>query len=63
MIWKIKLYYNLSFEFNYKVLSGRENNIFFLRKWTLHDIERHIALEMSTSRTAYAERKRERAHL
>jgi hypothetical protein len=30
---------------------------------TLDDQERHLGLEMSTSRTAHAKRERERAHL
>jgi hypothetical protein len=32
---KVELYYNLSFEFDYRVLSGRENKIYFLEVKTL----------------------------
>jgi hypothetical protein len=32
---KVKLYYNLSFEFDYRVLSGRENKIHFTEAETL----------------------------
>jgi hypothetical protein len=35
---KVKLYYNLSFEFNYRVLSGRENKIHLLEAKTLDEL-------------------------
>jgi hypothetical protein len=35
----------------------------FVKAGTLDDQERHLALEMSTSRMAHTERERERAHL
>jgi hypothetical protein len=56
---KVKLYYNLSFEFNYRVLSERENKNIFWQKRTLHGIEWHLALEMPASRMTHAERERE----
>jgi hypothetical protein len=34
---KVKIYYNLSFEFDYRVLSGRENKIHFLEAETLDE--------------------------
>jgi hypothetical protein len=57
---KDELYYNLSFEFDYRVLSGRENKIYFLEVKTLDKSGRHLALEMLTLRTTHAKREGER---
>jgi hypothetical protein len=54
---KVKLYYNLSFEFDYRVLSGRLKIKHICESETLVDQERHIALEMPTLKMAYAERE------
>jgi hypothetical protein len=49
----------LSFEFDYRVLSGRWRIKTFCGSETLVDRERHLILEMSTSRMAHADRERE----
>jgi hypothetical protein len=49
----------LSFEFDYRVLSGRLRIKTFVEAKTLNDQERHVALEMLTSRMAHAKRERE----
>jgi hypothetical protein len=43
-------------------LSGRLRIKTFAEAKTLDDQERHLALEMSTSRMVHAEREREREH-
>jgi hypothetical protein len=52
----------LSFEFNYRVLSGRSRIKTFRGSEIVVDRERHLALEMPTSRMAHADREREREH-
>jgi hypothetical protein len=59
---KLKLYYNMSFEFGYRVSSRRLRIKDFCKSETLIDQELHIALKMPTSETAHAEREREREH-
>jgi hypothetical protein len=59
---KVELYYKLSFKFNYRVLSRRERIKTICESETLVDQERHLALEMSTSRTVQL-KGRERSHL
>jgi hypothetical protein len=49
----------LSFEFDYRVLSGRWRIKHFAEVKTLDDGEQHLALEMTTSRMAHADRERE----
>jgi hypothetical protein len=45
-------------------LSGRENKIHFVEAKILNGKERHLALEMPTSRMAHAKRReRERSYL
>jgi hypothetical protein len=44
-------------------LSGRLRIKTFAEVKTLNDRERHLALEMPTSRTDHTEREREREHL
>jgi hypothetical protein len=56
---KLKLYYNMSFEFGYRVSSRRLRIKDFCKSETLIDQELHIALKMPTSETAHAERERE----
>jgi hypothetical protein len=55
---KVKLYSNLSFEFDYRVLSGRIRIKDICGSKTLIDKERYHTLEMSTSRMAHAEKER-----
>jgi hypothetical protein len=52
----------LSFEFDYRVLSKILRIKMFVEAKTLDDQERHIALEMPTSKTAHAEREREHTY-
>jgi hypothetical protein len=47
----------LSFEFDYRVLSKRLRIKMFAEAKTLDDQERHLDLEMLTSKTAHAERE------
>jgi hypothetical protein len=54
---KVKLYYNLSFEFNYGVLSGRYRIKIFCG--TKNTRRPHLTLEMPASRIAYAKNERE----
>jgi hypothetical protein len=49
----------LEFEFDYTVLSGRLRIKTFCGSETIIDRERHLALEMMTSRMAHAPRERE----
>jgi hypothetical protein len=51
--------FNLSFEFDYRVLSGRGIKIHFVEAKTLNGQEQHLVLEMPTSRMAHTERERE----
>jgi hypothetical protein len=48
----------LSFEFSYRILSGRQRIKYFAKAKTLDDRERHLDLEMLTSRMAHADRER-----
>jgi hypothetical protein len=50
---------SLSFEFNYRVLSGRKSVKWFAEAKTLDDQEWYFALEMLTLRMAHANRERE----
>jgi hypothetical protein len=49
----------LSFEFDYRILSGRLRIKYICRSDSLDDKKRHLALEMPTSETAHAGRERE----
>jgi hypothetical protein len=53
----VKLYYNFGFKFDYRVLTGRLRNKIICGSKTLIDQERHLALEIPTSRMAHAERE------
>jgi hypothetical protein len=59
---EVKLYYNLSFKFDYRVLNGRLRIKHFVEAETLDGQERHLALEMPTLRMAHVERGRENTH-
>jgi flagellar basal body rod protein FlgF len=49
----------LSFEFHYRVLSGKIEDKNICGSETLIDRERQLALEMPTTRTAHANKERE----
>jgi hypothetical protein len=55
---KNKLYYNLSFEFDYRVEQKIENKD-ILRKRSLVNQKQHLDLEMSISKMAHTGRERE----
>jgi hypothetical protein len=54
-----KLNFNVSFEFDYIVLSRRLRIKTFAKTKTLDARERNLAIEMSTSRTAHVGRERD----
>jgi hypothetical protein len=59
MLWKLNFITNLEFWIPLQSFKQKIENKNICGRETLIDRERHIALEMLTSRTAYVDRERE----